>query len=232
MAGATPVLELIGALPDAASTRLPAVALDLQLLPGQCALIEARDPSLATDFADLCCGMLPLRQGCVRFLGRDWSAMSDELAQAMRGRIGRLDSVAHWIGFLGTDANILLTQLHHTRRPEAALRDAAAELARLFGLPGLPLTRPEALTNADLARAACVRAFIGEPLLLILAAPEQEQVTDLVGSLLSALAVARDRQAAVIWLTRSDIVWGDRSFPATVRLRLADRGLAPQRAAA
>jgi phospholipid/cholesterol/gamma-HCH transport system ATP-binding protein len=232
MADALPVLELVGALPDAASTRLPAVPLDLQLLHGQCALIEARDSSQATDFADLCCGMLPLRQGSVRFLGRDWLEASEEQAQAMRGRIGRLDGMGHWIGFLGTDANILLSQLHHTRHSETALRETAAELAHLFGLPGLPLMRPEALADTDLARAACVRAFIGEPLLLILEAPEQEQVTEIVASLHNALAAARDRQAAVVWLTRSDLVWNDRSFPATMRLRLSDRGLVAVRAGA
>jgi phospholipid/cholesterol/gamma-HCH transport system ATP-binding protein len=229
MSGTTPILELIGALPDAATSRLPPVPLDLQLMPGQCALIEARDPAQAAEFADLCCGVLPLRKGNVRFLGRDWADTPDELAAAMRGRIGRLYGTGAWIDFLGTDVNILLSQLHHTRRTEAALRDTAAELSRSFGLPGLPLTRPDALAAADLTRAACVRAFMGEPLLLLLESPEQERSTDLVQSLLDALAAARDRQAASIWLTRSDAVWHDRSFPATMRLRLLERGLTPMR---
>jgi phospholipid/cholesterol/gamma-HCH transport system ATP-binding protein len=69
----TPVLDLSGAQPDATMNRLPPVPFDLRLMPGDCALIEMRDPTRATEFADLCCGLLPLRQGLVRFLGRDWA---------------------------------------------------------------------------------------------------------------------------------------------------------------
>jgi phospholipid/cholesterol/gamma-HCH transport system ATP-binding protein len=109
------------------------------------------------------------------------------------------------------------------------LRDAAAELARSFGLPGLPLVRPGALTEADLARAACVRAFLGAPRLVLLESPVQEQFDDLIPPLLDAVAAARDRGAAAIWLTQSDLVWRDRSFPATCRLRLTEYGLVPSR---
>jgi phospholipid/cholesterol/gamma-HCH transport system ATP-binding protein len=229
MSGSTPILELIAAQPDTVANHLPPVPLDLELMPRACALIETRDASQAAEFADLCCGMLPIQHGRVRFLGRDWADTPNEQTSAMRGRIGRVHRRGTWIGYLGTDVNILLSQLHHARCPEAMLRDSAAELSRSFGLPGLPLTRPDALTAGDLVRAACVRAFIGQPSLLLLESPEQERSADLVRSLLDALAAAHDRQAASIWLTRSDAVWGDRSFPATIRLRLTDRGLMPVR---
>jgi phospholipid/cholesterol/gamma-HCH transport system ATP-binding protein len=156
----------------------------------------------------------------------------EEQAAALRGRIGRVHGTGAWIGFLGVDLNILLPQLHHSRRSTATLRDIAAELARSFGLPGLPLVRPEALQLPDLTRAACVRAFLGEPRLLLLESPVQAQFRDLVPPLLNALATARDRGAAAIWLTRSDLVWTDRSFPATRRLRMTESGLVPLRDAA
>jgi phospholipid/cholesterol/gamma-HCH transport system ATP-binding protein len=111
----------------------------------------------------------------------------------------------------------------------ATLRDAAAELARSFGLPGVPLERPDALTPADRARAACVRAFLGDPRLVLLESPVQAQFADLLPPLLNALAAARDKGAAAIWLTRSDLIWRDRSFPATCRLRLTEYGLIPVR---
>ena len=232
MRDTTPILEVLQAQPEAETTHLPSAMLHLRLLAGDCALIEIRDPVRASEFADLCCGHLSLRRGRVRFLGRDWATMPGEQAAALRGRIGRVFGIGAWIGFLNMDLNILLPQLHHTRRPAEALREAAAELARGFGLPGLPLVRPEVLSSADLARAACVRAFLGEPLLLLLESPSQAQFTDLVSPLLNALATARDRGAAAIWLTRSDFVWTDRSFPATHRLRLAENGLVPLRQAA
>jgi phospholipid/cholesterol/gamma-HCH transport system ATP-binding protein len=111
------------------------------------------------------------------------------------------------------------------------LREAAAELARQFGLPGLPLSRPAVMSNADLARSACVRAFLCDPVLVLLESPVQAQYAELIPLLLGAVAGARDRGAAVIWLTRSDMVWQDQSVPATHRLRLEERGLlGPRRA--
>ncbi len=232
MAGGAAILQLRSAQPASGECDLPPLPFELELAAGDLALIEVRSPAWATEFADLCSGLIPLRQGSVSFLGRDWAAIPDTLAAALRGRIGRVHGSGAWIGFAGTDLNILLPQLHHTRRPAAALRDAAAELARGFGLPGLPLTRPRALSASDLARAALVRAFLGEPHLLLLEHPTKGQFADLVAPLLNALAAVRDRGAAAIWLTGSDLIWNDRSFPATVRLRLTERGLLRLRMAA
>jgi phospholipid/cholesterol/gamma-HCH transport system ATP-binding protein len=112
------------------------------------------------------------------------------------------------------------------------LRDRATALCCAFGLPGLPLVRPGELAASDLARAACVRAFLGDPALVLLESPVQGRFTNLMPPLLNALAAARDRGAAAIWFTRSDLVWRDPSVPATMRLRLGERGLAPTMRAA
>jgi phospholipid/cholesterol/gamma-HCH transport system ATP-binding protein len=194
-------------------------------MAGDSVLIEAHDPLQAAEFADLCCGLLPLRSGSVRFLGNDWASTPHERASALRGRIGQLCGANSWINFLSADANILLQQLHHTRLPVELLRDRAAELSCGFGLPGLPLARPHELRSEDLVRAACVRAFIGEPRLVILRSQELEHVADLRPALLNALTAAHNRQAATIWLMPSRQVWNDRSVPATLRLRLTDHGL-------
>jgi hypothetical protein len=74
-----------------------------------------------------------------------------------------------------------------------------------------------------------VRAFLGEPILLLLERPEQGQFADLVPPLLNALTAAHDRHAASIWLTCGDAVWHDPKFPTTKRLQLLDRGLTPVR---
>jgi len=222
---AAPILELLGALPDAAECRLVPATLDLSITSGDFVLVEARDRLLAAEFADLCCGLLTIRRGSVRFLGRDWATSADEIAAAMRGRIGRIYGPESWIGFLSTDVNILWSQLHHTRRAESALREAAADVARSFGLPGLPLGRPAALSDADLLRASCVRAFVGEPQLVILDNGELEEIADLSSALLNAIMAMRHRYAACLWLTDGGRIWQDRSCPATIRLRLTDRGL-------
>lgn len=227
-----PVLDLAGARPSTDRGEAPPPRTDLRLMAGELALIDARRAARSAWLADLCCGLLPLVEGSARFLGRDWSAVPKDYANALRGRIGRVFSAGGWIGFIDVAANILLPQLHHTRDDASELRARAADLCCAFGLPGLPLVRPGELAASDLARAACVRAFLGDPMLVVLESPVQGRFATLLPPLLQALAAARDRGAAAIWITRSDIVWRDPSVPAALRLRLGDRDLEPAAPAA
>jgi phospholipid/cholesterol/gamma-HCH transport system ATP-binding protein len=89
------------------------------------------------------------------------------------------------------------------------------------------LGRPSELSGPDLARAACVRALLCEPVLLLLESPIQAQYGELVPAVMNAATSVRDRGGAVVWLTRSDLIWTDRSIPASQRLRLQDQGLIP-----
>src|SRR5215472_4485787 len=208
-----PILDLSAARPSHEAGTAPAAPVDLCLRSGEFALVDARHSGQTAWLADLCSGLLPLAAGNVRFLGRDWSAVPWDFAAALRGRIGRVFRSGSWIGSVDVAANILLPQLHHTRDDPSDLRERAVALSCAFGLPGLPLVRPDDLAAGDLARAACVRAFLGNPELLLLESPVQGRFISLIVPLLNALAAARDRGAAAIWFTRSDVVWGDRLFP-------------------
>jgi phospholipid/cholesterol/gamma-HCH transport system ATP-binding protein len=227
-----PVLDLDRALAAQSPDDFPAPALTLQLMPGELALVEARSASTAAWVADLCSGLVPLSDGTARFLGHTWAAMPPDYAAALRGRIGRVFVTGAWVGFVDAATNILLPQLHHSRETRDDLREQATRLACAFGLPGLPLEHPGDLAAIDLARAACVRAFLGDPALLLLESPLQNQFEELLTPLLDALADARQRGAAAIWLTRSDLVWSNHEVPANHRLRLRERGLVPARASA
>ena len=222
-----PVLDLVAARPRHSPGAAPAAEINLRLMAGELVLVDARHSARPTWLADLCCGLLPLAAGSARFLGHDWSAVPPDYAAALRGQIGRVFSSGSWIGFWDVATNILLPQLHHTRDDPNELRERATALCCAFGLPGLPLVRPGDLAAGDLARAACVRAFLGDPLLVLLENPVQGRFTTLLLALLDALAAARDRGAAAVWFTGSDLVWRDPSIPATTRLRLAERGLLP-----
>ncbi|MET1028707.1 MAG: ABC transporter ATP-binding protein [Dongiaceae bacterium] len=205
------------------------IDLSLQLQPGDFALIDARDSDLGRDFADLCCGLIAPEAGAARFMGREWAALPRAYADALRGRIGRVFAGANWIHYLDAATNIMLPQLHHTRRDQGQLRAEATELCCRFGLPGLPAGSIGALSASDLVRIGFVRAFLGEPMLLLLESPIQGVYADLIPVLLNGIASARDRGAAVIWMTRNKAVWGDRSFPATQRWRLDYHGLSAKR---
>lgn len=209
-----------------------AAALDLQLEPGDLALIDARDLTLAAGFADLCCGLQHPAEGEVRFLRRDWSRQPAEMADALRGLIGRVMSNPGWLRFLDATTNVLLQQIHHTRADLDALREDAARLATHFGMPGLPNGSMAELSPGDLVRLGFVRAFVGEPKLVILESPVQGVYQDMVPALLNRLWEVRDRGGAAIWLTRSRMIWDNPLFPASHRLRLDHLGLSSIRAAA
>ena len=201
----------------------------LKVMPGELVLIEARGSPRMAWLADLCCGLVPPAAGSVAFLGRDWAKVPPLFAAALRGRIGRVFAEGGWIATRDVAANVLLPQLHHTRRDAGQLREAAAALAAAFGLPGLPTDRPADLAPLDLARAALVRAFLGEPQLVLLETPLDSRFVDLRAPLLEAIAASRSRGAAVVWLTRSELVWNDPSIRASQRWRLDEHGLAAER---
>jgi phospholipid/cholesterol/gamma-HCH transport system ATP-binding protein len=227
-----PVLELAQLrLPTTVSGELHSYRIDFTLMPGDAALVDVRRMHRGAWFADLCCGLVPVAEGAVRFLGHDWSQIPDYYAAALRGYIGRIFADGGWIEFLDVATNILLPQLHHTHEDEPVLRERATQLACTFGLPGLPLGHAEDLSALDLARSACVRAFLGKPALLLLESPVQGRAffAELLTPLLDAITTARSEGAAVMWFTQSDMIWNDRSFPVSHRLHLHDHGLVPAR---
>jgi phospholipid/cholesterol/gamma-HCH transport system ATP-binding protein len=231
MRSVTPVLELEATRVERDSELGVNAPMSLRLLPGECALIEAAADQQLPAFADLCSGLAELRSGRVRFLGRDWSSLPHSYAAALRSRIGRYFAAGGWLPFLNLETNILLPALHHTRRHRDELRREALALAEEFGLPGVPLGHPGELGATDLGRAALVRAFLGEPLLMLLEEPTEGPLEPLLPAVLNRAAMARDRGSAIVWLTRSRSPGDDPSFPRSQRLRLGDQGLTPRLAA-
>src|SRR5262245_65860554 len=111
-------------------------------MPGDFVMIEPGDAARAAEFADACVGLAEPAEGSVRFVGVDWAELGVEAAAALRSRIGRLVAAAGaWIPGLDMTDNVLLPQLHNTRRPLPELLVEAARLATQFGLPGLPAAR-------------------------------------------------------------------------------------------
>ena len=223
----TPTLTLEAA--RGSGERMPLAALDLTLSEGDFAVIEVPGSRRGAAFADLCSGLVPLTAGTVRFLGRDWQSTPRRHADALRGHIGRLFHLPLHPDTQDVANRLLLARLHHSLKPEAALRAEGATLAQRFGLPGLPAGPARYLTELDLLRAACVRAFLGQPRLVILELPGTAQQDDLLPALLEVGAEARGQGVAVMWLAGPGPAMRDRSVRPTHRLRLSDVELAPMR---
>ena len=202
-----------------------AIDLEMNLFGGDLALIHLERPRFGSILADACCGLHQVVEGSISFLGKDWSALPADTANALRGRIGRVFASGNWINRLTLEENILLPQLHHTRRNYTELRDEAAHWAEHFGLPGLPAGLPDDIMRGDHQRAACVRAFLGQPSLLLLEEPTFRVYPEMLPPLINAIRGACDRGCGVIWLTREDQVWNDPTLPSGRRYRLTARKL-------
>lgn len=193
----------------------------LALARGSFELADAGDAEQAALFCDLCSGLIDPAAGVVRFLGHDWKGLPHEYANALRGRIGRDFAEEGWTPHLSLVENILLQQQHHTRRTEHEILAEASALAGKFGLPGIPVSRPEDVAPFDLARAALVRAFVGEPDLVLLEHPLRGRYMELLEPLVNVIARACRRGATVLWLTLTPGVWALPNLPVDGRFRLS-----------
>jgi phospholipid/cholesterol/gamma-HCH transport system ATP-binding protein len=224
---ATPVLQLDHVwlpLPDQHEL---GVAVDLTLRAGDLVLVQPGDDQHEQLLADVACGLARPARGTTRFLGRDWSEMPPDQANALRGRIGQVLRRGAWMPHLSLLDNLLLPQLYHTRRRYEEIRAEAARWAAWFGLAGLPTGRPADIPSPMLERATCVRAFLGAPSLIVVESRPGGLADGLLAPLVNAMRIVRDRDAAVLWFVRDPEIYEDRSLPATGRLRLLADALVP-----
>lgn len=180
---------------------LPGLTLDFALRPGELELIDSRYKERSSDIADALLGLAEAGTGSVRFLGRAWHELTRREAFELRRGIGRVQHRGNWMEARSVMDNLLMPARHHTILPEHELRERACALAQQFGLPGLPMLLPDDCAPADLERAACVRAFLGRPALVVLEHPMAFEDSDLLVSLLNAIQQVRRRGGAVIWFT-------------------------------
>jgi len=182
---------------------------DFTLAPGELALVRLEYGNEHTPLADAAEGLVAPDGGEVRLQGRNWRRMSADRQTRLRGRIGRVFQQHGWISNLDIVENITLSQRHHTTRPFKAILEEARQLAAGFGLQDLPEVRPSRLHQRDLRRAEWVRAFAGEPLLIILEQPLLGVPVESAPLLVDAANAARARGAAVLWTTASTPAWND-----------------------
>ena len=191
-----------------------------KLRAGELMLIRLEPQQVHLPLADGAEGMMAPRHGRVRFMDRDWSELSADRAAAMRGRIGRAFEDGGWVRNLSMDENITLAQRHHTRRAADDITEEAANLSLAFGLPGLPVGRIAGIRTQDLHRAACVRALLGQPELLLLERPTEQVYPEILPALINMMHAARRRGAAVVWTTTNPEVWANPAIRATHRARM------------
>lgn len=191
---------------------------------GELLMVRLEAPNFRVPLGDAVAGLLTPIKGHARYMGESWDAMRATRAARHRGTIGRLfdqTTPSSWLQDRSLEENLLLATLHHSHQRGGELLEEAGGLARVFGLPGLPRFGPRAALEADLRRAACVRAFLGQPRLLILERPTAGVGLELLGPLVQCVQRARERGSAVIWTTSESVVFDEPAVRATRRSRMS-----------
>lgn len=188
---------------------------------GDLVLVQVINLEQAEAWGDVAVGLLAPESGRVEVLGNDPAELDLETGNRLRGHIGRVFSRGNWLDRLSLMDNVLLAARHHALAGEEELARQASALAVDFGMPGIPLDAPGRLSRLDLQRAACVRGFLAEPPLLILEDPTYGNPAELLPPLMKAIREARNRGAAVLWLSPSMDIWRARTIPVSRRYRMA-----------
>jgi phospholipid/cholesterol/gamma-HCH transport system ATP-binding protein len=200
-------------------------ALDLDLGRGDVALVQVEDAGDAASLVGLCLGLADPAAGFARFLGVDWTARAPTERLRRRRRVGAVMQAEVWPTHLSVEEAIVLPRTFRSPRPRAEVLAEATGLARLFGLPGLPVGHQETVRRATLVRAACVRGFLGGPDLVVVQDQAVEENADLALPMAQAIAAAAGRGGAVLWIVASLAAQAARLVQADQVLRLEGRGL-------
>ena len=230
MSGASPhILRFAGVTIEDEAHDYDVGLLDVsfELRPGELMMILLERPRFRTPIADAASGLVAPDAGKIHFAGRDWRHCSATRASRQRAIIGRVFQGRAWVSNLDVDENILLLLRHHTSRPTRDIRAEAKALALRFGLTELPAIRPARATVEQLHRSACVRAFLGDPKLLLLERPEHGLYPQIMEPLIQSLDAARARGAAAVWMTNLPELFDDPPLRAASRLRMQGPALLP-----
>lgn len=185
---------------------LPSVGgpVNLTLRPGEIAHVAGFSIALAV------LGIQPPVHGEVRFLGRTWEQRSVSESERDLGLVGtvinpRCHPARIWVGNLDVDENVMLAAHFDPSRSSARIAARSAELALDFGLvEGLPQGRPSATDPGDLVLSQWVRAFLRDPLhLLILENPLELAPRASVAALVREISRVRRSGCAVLWVSET-----------------------------
>jgi ABC-type uncharacterized transport system ATPase subunit len=176
----------------------------LTVRPGECVVFAGVEADSVHHLGDLFLGLQAPARGRVTFGGQDWQTMDPREAEHGRRQIGRVVATpgrAAWLQNLDVEENVYLARQFEPGVSTAGLRQRAQTFCHLFGLEALPTTRPAATSSDLLMRAQWVRAFLPEPLrLLVLEAPDWGARKESSGRLREQVRRARGAGTAVIWI--------------------------------
>ena len=217
----TPILEFdCVSLRKVAHGQAEMHGVSFRLMPGDLARVQLEPGNEQLPLADAAEGLIEPDEGSVAFMGERWPEMTPDRELALRARIGRVFYGHGWISNLNVLENLILAQRHHTSRPDPEIMAEAQDLARSFGLREVPAGRPALVLQRDLRRAEWIRAFLGQPALILLERPTFGVAVEHVPLLIRAVEAALAGGAAVLWTHDKDTSSGETALQKCLRFRM------------
>jgi ABC-type ATPase involved in cell division len=195
--------------------------------PGELALVRVDEGAPHTPLGDVAQGLVGLSDGKVLFEGRNWSGLNGDELVAARARTGRVFEGAGWVSNLDVDENIQLAQMCHTQRTPDEIQADIMELAKAFEMDELPRIRPAVTPRTVLRRAQWVRAFLSQPMMLVLERPTREMPDAWSDVLLKQVRASRARGAAVLWITDERYEWTHDGIKPTLKFEIHGPKMVP-----
>ncbi|MEM1296229.1 MAG: hypothetical protein AAGH89_12750 [Verrucomicrobiota bacterium] len=194
---------------------------DLELKPGELALFCSDSQKKTPEIAELSMGLRRPSTGTIEFLGADWARMAAPEFQRYRGQIGRVFTPrggSNWIQNLDIDENIMVAQFFRPDQTTSMVHKRAQEMGQRLGFEDLPHSRPSNASAEELTRAQWVRAFLPDPLkLLILERPGFHMTVEQMRPLVQQIRRVRDEGTPVLWIDFQRDVFDRLEIEATYR---------------
>jgi ABC-type ATPase involved in cell division len=201
----SPILELVGVDTKSKSER----AIRLQqftgaILPGQLIHIHTGILDDSREVASLLLGLNQPVAGSIRFCGGNWQGTDYARHFEMRSRIGRVFAGSAWIQNLTIVENISLALLHRRVKLSRVKDQIDFWLNRVSGHHASTVRnslrqRPAFVSEPILQICQIVRAFIVQPLFLLLESPLRFLPEELHDPLRNEIDAFNARGAATLW---------------------------------
>ena len=196
----------------------------IALAPGEVVAITGESGVGKSTLLNVIAGLDAADAGEVLISGRDVAALAEpERAKLRVSALGFVFQAFHVLPHLSLARNVALPCLLAGMNAADALARAETVLADV-GLAGRGGDWPAVLSGGELQRVAIARALVHRPGLVLADEPTGNLDPETAGRILDLLlAQARDRQAAVLIVTHSEMV----AAAADRVLRLSASGLVP-----
>lgn len=175
--------------------------LNLKIRSGEIVFLELLNGGEKLLLGDLSEGLIPPEKGEVLFKDDSWTNMSIEKQTLMRSKIGRVFFKRSWISNLTILENIILKEMHCSKRDKQDILNEAYDLASKFHIEKIPEVRPYGVSQIVSRTGEWIRAFMGNPEIIILEYPEFDTSFDKVRLLGNVVNEFLEKGSAVLWIT-------------------------------